>query len=81
MRSHSRRRMHKATPIRRWWYHYYRQTRIVRREVAKSIEDMILFGSGFTMITNEPDYIKHIPLEQVRLYTNPGDSNDGPTRS
>lgn len=55
----------KRTGAREAWYIYYRMLRIVRRESYKVYIDVLIYGSGFTMITNDANYIRHIPIEQV----------------
>lgn len=47
------------------WKVWYRQYRIILRETAKARLDVMIYGSGYVMITNEPDYIQHIPLQDV----------------
>jgi len=59
-----RRRRH-STSVRAFWYLWYRQLRIVRRESWKAYEDMVLFGTGFVKIGEDiPDLIRHIPIEE-----------------
>lgn len=31
----------------------------------KAYMDVIVFGTGAVLITDEPDYIKHIPIEEI----------------
>ena len=52
------------TPRQRWKAQY-RQHRIIRRECYKAQMEALLFGTGVVLITDEPDYIKHIPIEEM----------------
>lgn len=47
------------------WKVWYRKYRIIRRESAKASIDMILFGTGFVMIVPEPDFVRHVPIQQI----------------
>lgn len=50
---------------RKAWYIYYRMLRIVRRESFKAYQDMLIYGSGYTVLTNDDNYIRYIPTQQV----------------
>jgi len=56
-----------VTTPRQRWKAWYRQYRIIRREALKAATDVMFFGTGFVMITTEPDYIRHIPVEQIMI--------------
>lgn len=56
---------------RRQWKEAYRLYRICMREAAKANLDMMLYGSGYIQITNEPDYIKHIPIQAIQIKSAP----------
>lgn len=58
----------KLSPTRLAWKLYYRHLRIVRRETAKQMEDMIIFGTGFLQIgPRVPDGIRHIPINEIQI--------------
>lgn len=50
---------------RKAWYIYHRMLRIVCRESFKAYQDVLIYGSGFTVLTNDDNYVRHIPIEQV----------------
>lgn len=54
------------TPRQRWKI-WCRQYRINRRETFKACTDAMLFGIGFVMYTDEPDFINHIPVGDIFL--------------
>ena len=47
------------------WKALWRLHRIIRRECFKAQMDTILFGTGAVLVTDEPDYVKHIPIEEI----------------
>lgn len=48
---------------RKAWRAYYRQTRINNRESMKAFADTMLYGSGFTRVTESG--IEHIPFRDA----------------
>ena len=48
------------------WKTSYRLLRIARREANKAAQDMVLFGIGFTFISDD-GVCKHIPVQDVIL--------------
>ncbi len=55
------------TPRQRWKAQW-RQYRIIMRECRKANIDAMIFGTGAVLITDEPDYVRHIPLEETEIW-------------
>jgi hypothetical protein len=53
------------TTTRTQWKWLWRQFRITVREAMKAHTDMIVFGTGACLISeDEPDLIRHIPIAE-----------------
>ena len=48
------------------WKVYYRLLRIARHEAYKASIDVMLYGTGFVLISPDlPDLCRHVPLEEI----------------
>ena len=54
-----------TSSARRWWKVYYRMLRICRREHAKAIHDLMLYGTCAVMIPEDGSDPYHVPFEDI----------------
>lgn len=47
------------------WNEYYRQKRIRNREFNKSLENMLMFGTGYYLTTENNKYVNHVLVESI----------------
>jgi hypothetical protein len=49
------------------WKKFYRTLRIVRREAYKVTLDMMIYGTGTMMVSDDGSDPKHVPIEEMLI--------------
>lgn len=55
------------SPARHWWKRWYRTLRIVRREHAKAVYDLMVYGACAVAIPEDGSDPYHIPVKNIPI--------------